>query len=170
MLCHDQSHHHGWRRYHNTRCDPYFCDPYFCDLTPISVTPISDPYFLCVTPISCALPLRWTGHDTEGCGGLASRFARNRIRRTAVPHAEGCRPPIPRKRRIVAGFPSESVAGMGRNTQCTPNRVVELVLHDIWSRRSGLNGRPAVYECDQTISKRLGVSNGFPVLYVNTEA
>ena len=61
------------------------------------------------------LPLRWTGHDTEGCGGLASRFARNRIRRTAVPHAEGCRPPIPRKRRIVAGFPSESVAGFRRN-------------------------------------------------------
>lgn len=62
------------------------------------------------------LPLRWRGHDTEGCGGRASRFARNRIRRIAVPHSEGCRPPIPRTRRIVAGFPSESVAGMGRNT------------------------------------------------------
>lgn len=61
------------------------------------------------------LPLRWRGHDTEDCGGRASRFARNRIRRVAAPHAEGCRPPIPRTRRIVAGFPSESVAGFRRN-------------------------------------------------------
>ena len=45
------------------------------------------------------------------------------------------------------GTPPSSPPGRPFNKQeCTPKRVVELVLCDIWSRRSGLNGRPAVYE------------------------
>lgn len=34
-----------------------------------------------------------------------------------APHSEGCQPPIQRRLEIVAGFTSESVTGLARNTQ-----------------------------------------------------
>jgi hypothetical protein len=51
----------------------------------------------------------------------------------SLAYSEGCRPPIPRRLEKVAGFRSESVAGLGRNTQFPPAALV---------RRCGLKGRP----------------------------
>ena len=41
---------------------------------------------------------------------------------------------------------------------------------EIWSRRSGLNGRPAVYEWKQDVFKKARCFNWFPRFYLNTEA
>ena len=55
--------------------------------------------------------------------------------------------------------------GSGRpfnQEECAPKRVGKLIWCDEWSQRSGLNGRPAVYECEQDTFKKARCFKWFP--------